>query len=640
MYRLTFFGLLWLCLFGFVVGEFTFAQEPTAATDSSAPVVEDSSVSQTVSSPPTIDRYPFVVLAVGIATVLGLIIGLKINAFLSLIIAALVVSLMVGGNPGARMDAVVSAFGKSAADVGIVIAMAAIIGKCMLDSGAADKVVRSAVNITGERKASVGLMGSGFLLAVPVFFDTVFYLLVPLARSLYRRTGRHYLRYLLAISTGGAITHTLVPPTPGPLLVSATLGVDVGMMIFVGLLVAIPTAIVGLLFSIFLDSRMPIAMRPLGPGSEKHQPLPIEKLPSMGLSLLPVLLPLGLIGLGTLTTTLADREDRARLTVDQVEDFAALQTAMRSAVGTTNGSPASQFLNSKLMPTEVRSMLLSDQAIESAEQQQLVVAGLDQTLSANDIYSEVAFRDVPLDGLTKELVAGQSIRTKPVDRRRMNRLLLEQSFPGVFEAHQWQSPMRDWAERTRLWSNANFALLLAAMVAIWTLKSVRNLSLRETANEVEEALMSGGVIILITAAGGAFGAMLRDAQIGDSIKALFETASVGGIGLLLLAYVIAAVLKIAQGSSTVAMIVAAGMVSAIAAGVTTGYHPVYLGLAVGTGSLMGSWMNDSGFWVFAKMGGLTEGEALKSWTVLLVVLSLTGLGVTILFSQLLPFAAG
>ena len=71
-------------------------------------------------------------------------------------------------------------------------------------------------------------MGSGFVLAVPVFFDTVFYLLVPLGRSLYRRTGTHYLKYVLAIGCGGAITHTLVPPTPGPLLMAANLNIDLG----------------------------------------------------------------------------------------------------------------------------------------------------------------------------------------------------------------------------------------------------------------------------------------------------------------------------------------------------------------------------------------------------------------------------
>ncbi len=130
---------------------------------------------------------PLVLLVIGIVSVLGMIIGLKLNAFMALILSALIVSLGVGlvdgEDAGSRMQAVVNGFGGAAGSIGIVIAMAAIIGKCMLDSGAADRIVRSAVNVTGEKKASLGLMFSGFVLAIPVFFDTVFYLLVPLARQ-------------------------------------------------------------------------------------------------------------------------------------------------------------------------------------------------------------------------------------------------------------------------------------------------------------------------------------------------------------------------------------------------------------------------------------------------------------------------
>ncbi|MEM6363916.1 MAG: SLC13 family permease, partial [Planctomycetota bacterium] len=138
------------------------------------------------------DSTPIWLVAIGIASVLGMIIGLKLNAFLALIISALIISLLIGSqtgdNAGDRLSAVVDAFGNSAGGVGIVIAMAAIIGKCMLDNGSADRIVRTAVDATGESKASFGLMVSGFVLAVPVFFDTVFYLLVPLARSLHKRT--------------------------------------------------------------------------------------------------------------------------------------------------------------------------------------------------------------------------------------------------------------------------------------------------------------------------------------------------------------------------------------------------------------------------------------------------------------------
>jgi H+/gluconate symporter-like permease len=151
--------------------------------------------------------------------------------------------------------------------------------------------------------------------------------------------------------------------------------------------------------------------------------------------------------------------------------------------------------------------------------------------------------------------------------------------------------------------------------------------------------MSGGVIILITAAGGAFGAMLQDTHINDSIKSFFSGAGATGVALLLLGWGIAAVLKIAQGSSTVAMIVGAAMMAAIIGDAKPDYNMVYVATAVGTGSLMGSWMNDSGFWVFTKMGGLTEEESLRSWTPLLIVLSIVGLVVTIVLSEVMPMKA-
>ncbi|MGB7325096.1 MAG: SLC13 family permease [Rubripirellula sp.] len=585
------------------------------------------------------DIIPVILLVVGIVSVLGMIIGLKLNAFLALIISALIVSLGVGWvegqDAGARMNAVVSAFGSSAGGIGIVIAMAAIIGKCMLDSGAADRVVRSAVSLTGEKKASFGLMVSGFVLAIPVFFDTVFYLLVPLARSLYRRTNQNYLRYLMAIATGGAITHTLVPPTPGPLLVSAILGVDIGMMMLVGVMVAIPSAIAGLLFSIVIDKKMPIAMRSLGAGDNKHKALLEHELPSLWVSLLPVALPVLLIGAGTLATTLADREDRARLTLAEVKDFGALAQTMASAKPV---SPAGRLLASNQLSDADRSQL-TVAPVDDASKQQYVEL-INQALLSNDLYDEEAFLGVPLSNVAKAKLDADQLRMKPVDRRRMNRALIEDAYPELIHSHVWQSPARDLADRMALWSNANFALLLAAICAMLTLKITRSLSWRSLGDDVEESLMSGGVIILITAAGGAFGGMLQDTNISATIREFFSGTGAAGVSLLLLGWSIAAVLKVAQGSSTVAMIIGAGMMSAIIGDIKPEYNLVYVATAVGAGSLMGSWMNDSGFWVFTKMGGLTEGESLRSWTPLLAVLSIVGLLATILFSQVLPMRAG
>jgi GntP family gluconate:H+ symporter len=150
--------------------------------------------------------------------------------------------------------------------------------------------------------------------------------------------------------------------------------------------------------------------------------------------------------------------------------------------------------------------------------------------------------------------------------------------------------------------------------------------------------MSGGVIILITAGGGAFGAMLKTAQVGDAIKLLFQIEPGAGAGLmfLVLGFSIAVVLKIAQGSSTVAMITGSGMLAGIATAEILGFHPVYLATAIGAGSLVGSWMNDSGFWIFAKMGGLTEVETLKSWTPVLAIVGSVTFVMSLLLAVLLP----
>jgi H+/gluconate symporter-like permease len=227
---------------------------------------------------------------------------------------------------------------------------------------------------------------------------------------------------------------------------------------------------------------------------------------------------------------------------------------------------------------------------------------------------------------------------KKVDAERLNRALLESAYPSI-RTHVWDTRSRKAADVSDVFGNANLALLISAVIAIWVLASKRGLSRVQIAHVVEQSLMSGGVIILITASGGAFGKMLDAAQIGPAIQSLFSGtggASTSSIAFLLLGFLIAAVLKIAQGSSTVAMIVGSGMVAAIVTGQELAFHPVYLATAIGAGSLFGSWMNDSGFWIFAKMSGLTEVEALKSWTPMLIVLSLVGLGSTIVLALVLP----
>lgn len=156
------------------------------------------------------------------------------------------------------------------------------------------------------------------------------------------------------------------------------------------------------------------------------------------------------------------------------------------------------------------------------------------------------------------------------------------------------------------------------------------------AEAVESALASGGVIILITAAGGAFGAMLKTAQLGEAIQNTVGASAVSGYALLFFAFGIASLIKFAQGSSTAAMIVASGMIAAMIGPHSLSCHPVYLAMAIGSGSLVGSWMNDSGFWIFSKMGGIEEMQSLRSWSVVMAVVGVTAMAVTVTLAALLP----
>lgn len=468
--------------------------------------------------------HPLAILAIGIATIIGLIVLVRVHAFVALISSAMLVGLLattvpeagtIEGNRltvGNAVAEVAAQFGAAAGKIGIVIALASIIGTCLMESGAADRIVRAFLRLLGETRAPLALTASGYVLAIPVFFDTVFYLLVPLARSLYQRTKRRYLLSIMAIAAGGAITHTLVPPTPGPLVVAAQLGIDLGLMIVMGMIVAVPAAAVGLFFSAYTDRRMPIPMREVT-GLPTAEPIPEHQLPSLWLSLLPIVLPVLLISANT--------------------------------------------------------------AVEALQK-------------AN-------------------------------------------ALPAVVHNH---------IAAFQLLGDPNFALFLAMLIAVAIYRRQKQATREQTLQMVENSLLSAGVIILITAAGGAFGAMLKAAQIGPAIQANFASSSGSGLSYLLLGFVTGAVLKTAQGSTTVAMITTASMLGAmLPSPAVLDCHPVYLALAIGAGSLVGSWMNDSGFWIFGKMGGLTEVETLRSWTPLLAVLGITAMAVTVLLAHIIPLTS-
>lgn len=410
-------------------------------------------------------------------------------------------------------EKVATEFGNTCAKIGILIAMAAIIGKSMLDSGAAEKIIRSMLKVTGEKRAPIGFTLSSFFLTIPVFVDTVIFLMMPLAKAMGLKLGKNYLLLVLAVIAGAVMANSYVPPSPGPLFLIGAMNVPIGLMMGCGILLGLCTITIGYLIAIALNKKLSIPLRD-SPDAKLEDIAAIarkddKELPSLGLAVLPAVFPLATI-------------------------------CIRSAVEafSTPGSPltGSSFLNKIL--------------------------------------------DVVL-----------------------------------------------------FFGDKNIAMLMGAFFAIVVLAKQKRENKTKMMAFVQNALMTGGGIILITAAGGAFGGMLQQSGISQRIADMTKDYQ---MALIPLAFFITAVVRTAQGSATVALITASGILAGMAQNANLGFHPVYLCLAIGSGAKLIPWMNDAGFWIMCKTSNLTETEALKTITPMQSMMGITGLLLTMLAAWLFP----
>ena len=161
-------------------------------------------------------------------------------------------------NPG---EVIAQGFGSTTAAIGLIIALASVIGACLFESGAAERIVLSIRNLLGEEHAALAFVPSGFLLCIPAFFDTVFYLLLPIGKALRRKTGKDYLLYILAIVAGATMAHSLVPPTPGPSFVADALKIRIATMMLAGTVIGLISATAGYLFALWANRRWNIPLR-------------------------------------------------------------------------------------------------------------------------------------------------------------------------------------------------------------------------------------------------------------------------------------------------------------------------------------------------------------------------------------------
>ncbi|NND61990.1 MAG: gluconate transporter [Flavobacteriaceae bacterium] len=437
-------------------------------------------------------------VAAGIAVLLILILRFKLQAFISLLIASIVVGIVAGMEPYSIITTIQKGMGNTLGFVAVVVGLGAMFGAILEHSGGAEAVAAFLLKKTKDKRTSWALMLTGFFIAIPVFFDVAFIILVPLIYSLQRKSKKSLLLYGIPLLAGLAITHAFIPPTPGPVAVADILQADLGWVIVFGFIVGIPTAIIsGPIFGKYIAKKIHIDAPELidEAASDKLKPM-------VGIILSIIALPILLIVCNTL---------------------------LNSPIG---------------------------------------------------------------EGWVSENI-------------------------------------KEWM---KMIGHPFSALILANLIAWYVLGVRRGTTMKALQNITTKSLAPAGIIILLTGAGGVFKETLIATGTGDMLANYFSEM---GLSTLFFAFIVAALVRILQGSATVAMITAAGVTAPLLLGSTGEMEKALLVIAIASGASIMSHVNDSGFWLVSKYLGMTEKQTFRSWTVMTTLLAVTGMVTVMILSLFL-----
>ena len=513
----------------------------------------------------------------GILAVVVLITWAKVHPFLALMLGSAVLGAVATMPPGDTVTSFVTGFGTTAGAVGILIALGAMIGKLLEDSGGANRIVASMVGRVGPGGLPWVMAAIAAILGLPLFFEVGVVLLVPVVILVAQRTGLSLMKVGIPALAGLSVLHGLVPPHPGPLTAIGLLEADLGRTLIFGILIAIPTVIVaGPLLARFVDQWVPKSADDLvlfGTASEAGV---AGGTSTAGVESRAAGTQDARAGTVALDTRDADHRDDPRLTGSPT-DRADLgdRVGRRDGVGHGDGDGRYGSLDEPLAPGRKRVGFAS------------AIIGITLPVVL-----------MLVDAVTKLLVTDEEAGI----RKTMD-------FIGT--------PI--------------VALLVAVIYCYIALGLGSGLNKSQVSDSVGSALPAIASIILIVAAGGGFKQTLIDAGVGNVIKDWAEGVN---ISVLVLGWLVAVLIRLGTGSATVATITAAGIVAPLAPTLSAN-HLALLVLAIGCGSLFFSHVNDAGFWLVKEYFGLTVGETIKSWSVMETVISVFGFALVMLASVLI-----
>lgn len=239
------------------------------------------------------------IVIAGISLLLFLIIRSKLHAFVALLLVSLLVGMAAGMPLKNVIESIQNGMGGTLGFVAVVVGLGAMFGQMLEASGGAERLAQTLMKKFGESKAQWALGITGFFVAIPVFFDVGFIILVPIVYGLAKKTGRSLLYYGIPLLAGLAVAHSFIPPTPGPIAVANLIGADLGWVILFGFIAGIPAMIVaGPLFGKYISQKIHASI----PSYVEWKEHDDEKdLPSFSLIATIILIPLLLILMNTVS---------------------------------------------------------------------------------------------------------------------------------------------------------------------------------------------------------------------------------------------------------------------------------------------------------------------------------------------------
>ncbi len=252
--------------------------------------------------------YILIIVISAVTLLLLMVLKLKISAFISLLITSMFVGVLSGMPLQGILSSIQEGMGGTLGFVAIVVGLGAIFGQILESSGGAESLAHFLVKKFGKERASWAMVITGFLVAIPVFLDVGLIILIPIIYALSRDTKRSLLYYGIPLLAGLAVTHSFIPPTPGPIAVAEILDAQLGWVIFFGFLLGFPTAVIaGPIFGKFISKKIHLKP-PEEISAAGDNTLSGENLPSFRLIAFLIAVPLILILLNTFTAVAVEKE--------------------------------------------------------------------------------------------------------------------------------------------------------------------------------------------------------------------------------------------------------------------------------------------------------------------------------------------